>query len=168
MPSIILATATLPVAASYAGELSTNSPIFYRPQSLTTNDYHYFQALQVTVSTAGTYVFRSHSGIDTRGYFYDSPFDPSNPSVNLIADNDDGGGQLQFRIEIYLVPGRTYDLVVTTHRQYVTGNFSVTAAGLGSVTLMSITPSTSHPITTRKFLIIILSTNRKSPSQFIL
>ena len=125
--------------------------MFYRPQSLF-NDLHYFQAIVVTVPTAGIYILKSISSIDTRGYFYRNSFDPSNATANLITDDDDSGGQLQFLIRANLEPGNTYILVVTTHREYVTGNFSVNVAGPALASLTSITPSTSRPIITRRFL----------------
>jgi hypothetical protein len=87
------------------------------------------------------------------GYLYDSTFDPSNPLVNLITDNDDddsGFFSLQFRLEAFLLTGRTYILVVTSHRPSVTGTFSVSAVGPAPVSLTSITASTSQPIITRK------------------
>jgi len=89
--------------------------------------------------------------IDTIGYFYNSPFDPSTPMINLITDNDDDGAvAFQFRIEVNLETGRTYILVVTTQSESVTGKFSVSAVGSTSVSLTSITASTSRPIVTRK------------------
>jgi len=87
------------------------------------------------------------------GYLYDSPFDPSNPLTNLITDNDDDDSvlfSLQFRLEAYLLTGRTYILVVTSHLPSVTGTFSVSAVGPASVSLTSISASTSQPIITRK------------------
>ena len=154
--SILLATTAPSVSSSYVGELLSSSPIFYRPQS-SSNNPHYFQAIQVTVATTGTYTLRSNSSIDTRGYFYRTDFDPSNATANLITDNDDSGGQLQFLIQVPLESGGTYVLVVTTHREYVTGSFSVTAAGPALASLTAITPSTSRPITIRKFSPVVLS-----------
>jgi len=153
---ILLEPTTPSSQSSYTGALSTSSPIFYRPQS-TTEDYHYYQALQVTITAAGTYVFTSTSGMDTRAYFYRPVFDPSNSTGNLIADNDDGADQFQFRLQVNLELGQTYVLVVTTHEEYVTGSFSVLATGPAYTNLLAITPSTSRPITARKFLTSILS-----------
>jgi hypothetical protein len=151
MSSTFLGATTPSVSSSYTGALSSNSQIFTRPQD-TMQRLFYYQAIQVTVSTAGTYTLTSSSTMDTRGYLYRTSFDPSNSTVNLIADNDDGGGQLQFRMQIHLEPGQTYILVVTTHRDNVTGSFSVSAIGPGSAGLESWTPSTPPPTTTSKFL----------------
>ena len=155
MLSIFVATTAPPPTSSYAGELSTTNQIFYRPQS-PTNSLHYFQAIQITVPTAGAYTLRSISSLDTRGYFYRDSFDPSNSTANLITDDDDSGGQLQFLIRVDLQPGNTYILVVTTHRANVTGNFTVNVAGPALASLTSITPSTSRPIITRKLFCKII------------
>ena len=136
----------------YSSELSSSSQIFYRPDG-DLDDYYYFQAIQITVSTAGTYIFTSDSEMDTMGYFYDTSFDPLNPLANLITDDDDDGYILQFRIQVYLQSRHPYVLVVTTHWQTVTGNFSISATGPALVGLSSIVPSTSQPIVTREFLI---------------
>ncbi len=138
------------MSTSYASELLSSSQAFTRPNGGTGQSY-YFQAVQVSVSTNGLYIFMSDSLIDTIGYFYNSPFDPSSPTANLIIDNDDNGDvPFQFRIEAYLETGRTYILVVTTQSASVTGKFSVSAVGLASVSLTSITASTSRPIVTGK------------------
>jgi hypothetical protein len=164
---ILVGPTSPPLLASYEGALTTSSQIFYRPQSLT-NDYHYFQAIQVTVSVGGIYIFKSNSTADTRGYFYQDSFDPSVPTANLVTEDDDAGGMLQFSIRVNLQSTRTYILVVTTHRQSVTGTFSVSAAGPSIASLTAITPSTSQPITTRKFFTSTLPTVRKSLPQFFL
>ncbi|CAF1956177.1 unnamed protein product [Rotaria magnacalcarata] len=145
---IITPTTLAPATQSiYVGALSLNSAVFYRPDG-DSNDYYYFQAIQVSISTAGFYTFRSNSTIDTRGYFYQSVFDPSNSAANLVTSDDDGAGSFQFRLQVYLETTRAFILVVTTHRAYITGNFSVSANGPAPVNLISITPVTSRPITT--------------------
>ena len=147
------------MSSSYSGALSSSSQGFSRPDGDDDDDddYYFLQAIQVSVTTSGTYVFMSESDIDTFGYFYDSPFDPSNPSSNLITDNDDGGDMIhQFRISANLQSGRTYVLVVTTHAPSITGSFEVSARGPASLGLTSIMASTSRPIVTREFLPIAL------------
>ncbi|CAF3224322.1 unnamed protein product [Rotaria socialis] len=146
-PILTPTTPTSATQSTYTGALSANSAIFYRPDG-GSNEYYYFQAIQVTISTAGFYTFKSNSTIDTRGYFYQNSFDPSNSAANLVTSDDDGGGSFQFRIQVYLETLRTYILVVTTHRAYITGDFSVSANGPAPLNLISITPVTSRPITT--------------------
>ena len=86
--------------------------------------------------------------MDTIGYLYDTSFDPSDPLMNFITeDDDDGDILLQFRIKVYLQSGRTYILVVTTHSEYTAGDFSVSCMGPASINFMFITPTTSRPIT---------------------
>jgi len=109
---------------------------------------YYYQAIQVTVYTTGTYNFTSSSSIDTYGYFYNVPFDPSYPSQNLITSDDDSGGNQQFQIRISLQSGHKYVLVVTTYGSSVTGSFSVRVTGPASVGLTSITPPKSRSIRT--------------------
>ena len=83
--------------------------------------------------------------MDTYGCFYQTSFDPSIPSRNLIAYDDDGGGGLQFLITSSLLSGGTYILVVTTYATNVTGSYSVRAVGPAAVYMVSITPSTYYP-----------------------
>jgi hypothetical protein len=105
------------------------------------SNYYYYQAIQVTVHTGGTYSFTSSSSIDTYGCFYDDSFDPSNPSRNLITCNDDSAGSRQFQIKVTLQSGRSYVLVVTTFYSADTGSFSIRGAGPASVGLPSIMPT---------------------------
>ena len=146
---VLLEPTTPSVPTSYASALSSSSPIFSRPGD---NDERrfYYQPIQVTVSTTGRYIFASTSELDTWGYFYQTTFDPSAPTVNLIADDDNGGAQRQFRIQVYLQSGSTYILVVTTRGEYASGNFLVSARGPASVVFLPFIASTSRPILTRK------------------
>jgi hypothetical protein len=66
----------------------------------------------------------------------------------LIASDDDGAGDRQFQISLYLQSGRTYILVVTTLSTSITGSFSVRVVGPASVSLFEITPTTRKSITT--------------------
>jgi len=134
-----LATSSSLIPSSYSGALSQSSGRFTRPGGA--EGSYYYQAIQVTVYTTGTYTFVSSSSMDTYGYFYSDSFDPSYPSRNLIASDDDSGGGGQFRINVTLFYGRTYVLVVTTYSSSTTGSFSITALGPASVSLTSITPT---------------------------
>lgn len=113
--------------------------------------------MEVTVPTTGTYSLTSESDFDTIGYLYDSSFDPSVPTANLITDDDDSGDMtLQFLMEVHLEAGHTYVLVLTTHSETTTGSFSIIAAGPDSAHLMEINPTTSQPITIRKFIYFVV------------
>ncbi len=96
------------------------------------------------VFTAGLYSFTSNSSMDTYGYFYNNSFNPSYPSQDFIASNDDGSGGQQFEIKVYLGSGCTYVLVVTTFSVKVTGSFLVAVLGPASVGLNSFRPSVSE------------------------
>jgi hypothetical protein len=122
-----------------------NSASFARPSGTARN--YYYQAIEATTYTAGTYSFSSSSSIDTYGYLYESSFDPSHPSYNLVASDDDGAGDRQFQISRYLQSGRKYILVVTTSSTGTIGSFSVRVIGPSSVSLVRITP-TSRSIRT--------------------
>jgi hypothetical protein len=134
------------VVSTYSSNLYVNSASFARPYGTSRN--YYYQAIQATISTSTTYSFSSSSSIDTYGYLYESSFDPSNPSHNLIASDDDGAGDRQFQISRYLQSGRKYILVVTTYSTGTTGSFSVRVVGSASVSLVQITPPASKSIRT--------------------
>ena len=63
------------------------------------------------------------------GYLYKSSFDPSNPMKNLIAFDDNGGIETQFRIQVSLQSRSTCILVVTTHHPSQIGIFWMSASG---------------------------------------
>jgi hypothetical protein len=123
MPSII--------TSNYSSALTTNDAQFSRPQ--TTSSGYYYEAIQIIVDRSGTYDIKSLSNMDTRGYLYNGTFYPSSSLTNLIAEDDDSGGNSQFRLTPFLEAGVPYTLVVTTHSERVTGNFSVVATDPGNV-----------------------------------
>ncbi|CAF5086229.1 unnamed protein product, partial [Rotaria sp. Silwood1] len=55
--------------------------------------------------------------------------------INASASNNDGAGNHQFRVYIWLDTATTYYLVVTTNKPIVTGQFTVIVTGLDSLTL---------------------------------
>lgn len=127
--------------------------MFHRPSG-DQEDLYYFQAIEVNTETSGNYTFYSNSTIDTMGYFYRASFDPSLPLHNLITGNDDGAGQLQFRIQVAIQAGNTYILVITTNMRNVTGRFLIIAHGPAPVSFKSISiTTTSRPILTCKLII---------------
>ena len=128
------------------GFLNASSPQFDRPNIV--NRITYYHAYRFTVSTSGMYRFSTNSSIDTYGLLYDGDMDPSNPSANLLAYNDDGGTGygLQFKIIANLETGSTYVIVVTTHGAMITGAFRIVASGPTLLTLSSFLPSTSQPV----------------------
>jgi hypothetical protein len=142
-----LATTSPVISLTYSGILSSNSPLFSRPNG-NAGYYYYYQAIQVTIHTTATYNFTSSSSMDTYGCFYNVPFDPSYPFQSLITSDDDSGDSQQFQVRGSLQSGHTYILVVTTYGSSVTGSFSVRVTGPASVGLTSITPPKSRSIRT--------------------
>ena len=128
----------------YHGSWSSNSPMFIRPGFV--RSCHYYQALQVTVGTSGTYTFVSDSSIDTYGYFYNRSVDPPNPTQNLIVSDDDGGGYRQFRMTVNPTYGSSYVLLVTTSRANIVGSFDIRVSGPSLVGLTASTPTASRPV----------------------
>ena len=124
---------------TYSGSLYSSNT-FSRPGG--GSGHFNYRALEVTVSTSGRYFFTSTSSMDSYGYFYSYPFDPSVPYRNLISQNDDSGNSTrQFGIDVSLQYGRTYVLVVTTYAANTRDTFLITVYGPARVGLTSITPS---------------------------
>ncbi|CAM4825436.1 unnamed protein product [Rotaria magnacalcarata] len=150
--SIILTTIesvtnTTTPTSSYTNMLTTNSPTFRRTKD---SDLSYFQAIQVTVLTAGTYSFKSDSLLDAYGYLYENNFNPSNPRANLLAEDDDSGGNQQFLMDYPMQYGSGYILVFTTHNPRMTGTFSILTSDPSKVNLkyLHIIPVSSSPAIT--------------------
>jgi hypothetical protein len=136
-PSSGITSPTIPTTtvSNYSSALTTNDRIYMRPES-TTSDY-YYKAIQITVDRAGIYDITSVSDMDTLGFLYDGTFNPSNPSSNLYTDDDDSGGNRQFKLTAYLEAGVPYTLVVSTFGSRITGPFSIVATGPGNVQYVS-------------------------------
>lgn len=145
MTSILLATNAPPVFSHYASSLRPNSPQFYRPNS-DSRDLHYYEAIQITVSKSGSYSLESVSDMNTIGYLYETSFNPSNPSTNLLIYSDNHGVAAGFLIDSVLFLGRTYILVVTTSQASLTGDFWISARGVASVNFIA-----TQPIVTGKY-----------------
>ncbi|CAF1080631.1 unnamed protein product [Adineta steineri] len=126
------------ITSTYSGFLSYDNFHFNRPTGYSPN--HYYQAIEITATMSGTYIFISNSSFDTYGYFYDGSFDPIYPSLNLIALNDNGGGNLQFCINVTLQFQHKYILVITSFGYNIIGTFLVKAIGPTSLNLTPINP----------------------------
>jgi len=110
-----------------------------RPGSATLN--HYYEAIQIIVNRAGIYNIMSVSAMDTLGFLYDGIFNPSNASQNLFKNDDDSGGNSQFKLMAYLEAGVPYTLVVSTYGSSITGPFSIVAKGPGNVQYIPMDPT---------------------------
>lgn len=115
------------VPPRYSAALTAASPTYCRQ-----NTCHillfYYQAIQITVATIGTYTIVSDSAFDTFGYIYNNSFNSSFPNLNLLSVNDDGGDANQFMLIVDLQPITKYILVVTTSYANVIGAFSIIIA----------------------------------------
>lgn len=148
--TVFLAASSTPSAnanSTYTSGLTTNSSMFTRINGATN---YYYEAIRVIVYISGTYNFISSSNLNTYGYLYVNNFNTSNLNLNLVAQDDDNGGNLQFRFTAFLQPNVTYILVVTTYSPGVTGSFSIIASGALTVSLnrTSTTIVTTTPMIT--------------------
>jgi len=89
----------------------------------------------VNVIEDGDYTLGSESTIDTYGYIYKDQFNPYDPSMNQVKEDDGGGCNDQFKLFVYLQTNTTYILVVTTWHPEVVGPFSIMGAGPKNVIL---------------------------------
>lgn len=129
-------TTTTSFMSNYSSALTVNSEMYLRNENSTSN--FYYEAIQLNVNTTEIYTFTSKSNIDTYGYLYQGNFYPSYPSLNVLEDDDDTGGNSQFQLTSFLRTDLTYILVVTTFSENITGPFSVVASGPDNVNFIPI------------------------------
>ncbi len=97
-----------------------------------------YHSMEFYVDTAGSYNVSSvQNGWDGYLFVYASPFDPSNPTVNFLAGNDDGGGGIGTSdiTGIALSANTTYIVVTTGFANGDEGTFTNTITGPGGVFL---------------------------------
>jgi hypothetical protein len=121
-------TETTFFTSNYSSTLTLNSGTFRHDGNST--GIFYYEAIELHVNTTGTYTFTSLSNIDTYGYIYQGNF---YPSLNIREQDDDTGGNSQFRMTAFLRADLTYILVVTTFYASVTGPFSVVVSGSDNI-----------------------------------
>lgn len=137
------------VGSSTALSTTVSSTLTSASQSFVRNGAsgisYFYDAYEVTVPSAATYIFNCASGtaLDTYGSLYSFPFFPQSAAVNLITSNDQGAGNDQFRITASLQPGVTYVLVATTYVASATGSYSITSSGPEMITLVPINAAQS-------------------------
>ncbi len=126
------------LVSNYSSALTVNSQNYTRAGG--SSGQYYYQAIEVRVATTGTYTFTTSSNIgDTYGYLYQGNFYPSYPQYNLITSDDDGSGNLQFRLTATLRSDITYILVFTTLNAGATGSFNIVASDPVNVSMIPIT-----------------------------
>ncbi len=112
--------------------LTTDSQIYSRKCNL---ENSYYEAFEVNVSEIRCYTIQSSSNIDTYGSIYEKNFNPLKPTVNLLADDDDGGVNSQFKLHIPLFVNTKYILIVTTYRPKIIGEVTINLLGVNNVTV---------------------------------
>ncbi len=98
------------------------------------SNYHY-EARQVTVIESGYYTFGIYSSFDVVGYIYKDSFNPLNPFVNLMPQNNFRCGNQWLKLIPYFQANTVYVWVITTFNPNVTGELQVDVSGPKSVTL---------------------------------
>jgi hypothetical protein len=111
---------------------------FFRPNWNQEGEFFY-SLIEIQPSESGLYdILNPSSNLtltnDPYVYLYEESFDPQNPSINLIAQDDDSGGGLLFRLnDIEMFNTITYFMVATSYQPSATGTFDIIVSGVGSV-----------------------------------
>jgi hypothetical protein len=79
--------------------------------------------------------------MNTIGYIYSNSFNLATQSQNLLASNNDGAENGQFRLYLFLDTLIKYFLIVTTNKPNVTGTFSIYVTGWEGVYGSTVTAS---------------------------
>jgi len=99
----------------------------------------YYSLIELQPSESGLYDILNPSANltltnDPYVYLYQESFDSQNPTVNLIAQDDDSGSGLLFRLNnVELFNSITYFMVATSYQPGATGTFDIIVSGVGSV-----------------------------------
>ncbi len=125
-------SSSVSIQATYTSNLTATSSKYTR-DCIQPN--YYYEAIEINVAENGYYTLVSDSNMDTYGYLYENNFNPFNPFVNQIMEDDESGCNRQFKLYYYLQKQKTYILIITTSDPNVTGSFSIIALGLSHVTL---------------------------------
>ncbi len=113
-------------------KLTKASQIYSRMCDLNKN---YYEAFEVNSSESRYYTIQSSSNIDMYGSIYETSFNRLNPTQNLVANDDEGGGNNQFELHIPLYVDTKYILIVTTFRPKDIGDVNITLLGVNNVTV---------------------------------
>jgi hypothetical protein len=71
--------------------------------------------------------------MNTHGFIYSNVFNPFDPLINLLGNDDEGCGDGQFWLPSLLDANKTYILVVSTDTPSVIGTVSIVTKGAGNV-----------------------------------
>ena len=129
--NVVVVDSSAPIRSTYSSALTTASPAL--SDDACAFQWFYYEALHFTVAVNGSFAFYSKSKMDTFGVIHKESFDPSSPSVNQVADDDDSCGSKQFSVRISLEANTMYVLVVTTARPVELGRFNIIIRGPANV-----------------------------------
>lgn len=139
----------------YTPSFTTSSPTFSIPSSSGRVNYYSLQSF--IVDQTGTYsIVSSNANLvnafnnDTTLSLYTPSFDPTQPTSNLIAFDDDSGGNFYAAINaVTLTAGNTYFVASSffdgVGAQTLPASYNVTISGPGAITLNS--PAVPEPAT---------------------
>ncbi|CAF4712329.1 unnamed protein product, partial [Rotaria sp. Silwood2] len=164
MPSITTEIIDLYVVNTTSSSAWTINSQTYTPPG-SSNSISYYDTFELTVPMASSYMITSDSLIDTYGYLYNCSFIPTSPFTNLLAFDNDFGGNEQFQFTVFLQPALTYVLVTTPYNGTTTGSYTVVVSGLLRVNLVvtsngSTTQTT--PVTTETIDLYVVNTTSSS------
>ena len=142
---------TSPITSQYSSVLTNSSEQFCHVGDCSDSAY-YYQVFRLNISITGYYSLKWIGNMDAFRYLYNNSFVPPAPSQNVVASNHDSGDNQQFHLYIWLDSVTTYYLVVTTNNPIVTGQYTVIAMGLASVTFSPMNTSGKSPIYFRVLL----------------
>ncbi|CAF4100912.1 unnamed protein product, partial [Rotaria sp. Silwood2] len=143
---------SLMAVPTYSSVLTFNSQTFCHRTDNCLDSPFFYEALQLNISMDGNYTFLCNSSMDTYGYLYNNTFDPVYPTMNILAIDDDSGGNYQFMFSMFLQTLSQYILVATTYNKNITGPFTITAHGLAPVGFTRINISSKSSMYFREFL----------------
>ena len=158
---------------------------FTRPNWNDSNDIFYYNILEFSVDTAGDWrasnsSILSHDSFDytpypnhqtpwfaadTYIYLYEGSFTPTNPTLNLIAQNDDGyngGNDVQFDLTTNLKKDTTYYSVITTYdpEEQIEGSVDIYGPQGGILTYTIIPEPATYGLIMGGALLILLGRKR--------
>lgn len=110
-----------------------------------------YQAENTSITSHSTFDYESNTNIneferaDTYIYLYKDAFDPTQPSLNLLAQNDDGGQGLLFKLTYNLETNTTYYSVITTYSpdQQMAGDVEISGPTGSSINITTIPEPTA-------------------------
>jgi hypothetical protein len=105
-----------------SSSLTENSETFSRP--FAKNYRFYYEECEVTATVNGTYILESDGSIDTYVLFYKDNFYPESLLINLSMIDDDSNALNQFKLNLDLLFGKLYVLVLTTLRTLTIENYT--------------------------------------------